>query len=245
MVVWNTDTKMATLTYDSLKTYVPAILKRIALAGYDNDGFLAPDDAYAMLPACCQYERARKESVASTHSGKAMDHSMHAMKMDHDSPGDKSKMTMTSAEKGQVTNPLQPVYDTYFVVKDALVNSDGNTAAVAAKKLLNSIDAIKMKELDMDVHMVWMKVLPDLKKDATLLGNTQDIDLQRDHFMGLSKNVYALMKLTTHEAPAYYQYCPMANDGKGAHWLSKENTIKNPYFGSQMLTCGKTIETIQ
>jgi hypothetical protein len=37
----------------------------------------------------------------------------------------------------------------------------------------------------------------------------------------------------------------MYNDGKGANWLSKESTIKNPYYGSQMLTCGKTVETIK
>jgi hypothetical protein len=32
----------------------------------------------------------------------------------------------------------------------------------------------------------------------------------------------------------YYQYCPM----KKMYWLSKEETIKNPYYGSKMLTCG-------
>jgi hypothetical protein len=30
-----------------------------------------------------------------------------------------------------------------------------------------------------------------------------------------------------------------------ANWLSKENTVKNPYYGSQMLSCGKTVETIK
>lgn len=37
----------------------------------------------------------------------------------------------------------------------------------------------------------------------------------------------------------------MANDGKGANWLSKENVIKNPYYGSEMLHCGKTVEIIK
>jgi Protein of unknown function (DUF3347). len=43
----------------------------------------------------------------------------------------------------------------------------------------------------------------------------------------------------------YYQYCPMTNGGKGANWLSKENANKSPYYGSQMLTCGSTVETIK
>jgi hypothetical protein len=29
------------------------------------------------------------------------------------------------------------------------------------------------------------------------------------------------------------------------NWLSKENTIKNPYYGSQMLSCGSVVETIK
>ena len=35
------------------------------------------------------------------------------------------------------------------------------------------------------------------------------------------------------------------NDGKGADWLSKENVVKNPYYGSMMLGCGKVTETIK
>ena len=34
-VEWNKDSKMATITYDSIKTNQDEILKRIALAGYD------------------------------------------------------------------------------------------------------------------------------------------------------------------------------------------------------------------
>ena len=58
MVVWNKDTKIATLTYDSQTTTQEAILKRIAAAGYDSDAFQATTEAYDDLPGCCQYERA-------------------------------------------------------------------------------------------------------------------------------------------------------------------------------------------
>ena len=57
-VDWSKDTKMATISYDSLKTSKEEILQRIAQAGYDSDAFFAPDAAYASLPGCCQYERA-------------------------------------------------------------------------------------------------------------------------------------------------------------------------------------------
>jgi len=63
--------------------------------------------------------------------------------------------------------------------------------------------------------------------------------------MGVSKSIYDLMKVSSLESPIYFQHCPMANDGKGADWLSKDKDIKNPYYGNQMLTCGKTVETLQ
>jgi len=57
-VDWNKDNQMATITYDTTKTNQDDILKRIALSGYDSEKFLAPNDVYANLPGCCQYERA-------------------------------------------------------------------------------------------------------------------------------------------------------------------------------------------
>ena len=225
-VDWNEDTKIATLTYDESKTNQDEILKRIALVGYDSEKFLAPADVYSKLPGCCQYEREAKTAVKSEDPKMEMSNTA----------------TVTETQK---TNQLQPVFDSYFELKDALVKTDGNSASVKATALLTAINNVKMDKLEMEVHMVWMKVLNDLKEHSEHIADTKDIKHQRDHFMDLSKKMYDLIKVSKQETPTYYQHCPMANDGKGADWLSKENAIKNPYYGSQMLTCGKTIETIK
>ena len=143
------------------------------------------------------------------------------------------------------SDQLTAVFDNYFAVKDALVKTDGTTAATKATALLLAINAVKMDKLEMDVHMVWMKVMADLKKDAQHISETKDAKHQREYFNTLSKNIYALLKVCKQETPVYYQFCPMANNGKGANWLSKESAVKNPYYGSMMLTCGKTVETIK
>lgn len=260
-VTWDKNAKMAMLTYDSLKTNQAEILKRIALAGYDSKEFLAPDDAYAKLDECCRYARVLKPERVRTknetmnasnhekmnHSDMKMeDHS--TMKMDKE---DHSKMKMEDnndismkVEK-PAPNQLTAVFNNYFAVKDALVQTNGGNASVKSKGLLESIKAVKMEKLPMDVHMVWMKILKDLQEDAEHIADTKDASHQRDHFRTLSKNIYALMKVSKYEEPVYYQFCPMANNGKGANWLSKDNTIKNPYYGSMMMTCGKTVETIK
>ncbi|WP_420601742.1 hypothetical protein [Flagellimonas sp.] len=42
----------------------------------------------------------------------------------------------------------------------------------------------------------------------------------------------------------YVQQCPMANNNKGAVWLSTENEIRNPYYGDAMLKCGSVLEVL-
>ena len=151
----------------------------------------------------------------------------------------------TKTESVAKSTDLTTVFNNYFIVKDALVQTDGATASAKSAVLLDAIKAVKMEKLAMDVHVVWMKVLKDLQEDAGHIAETKDTAHQREHFMSLSKNVYALMKVSKYEQPVYYQYCPMANSGKGANWLSKDNAVKNPYYGSQMLSCGKTVEIIK
>lgn len=233
-VDWDKDTKMAIITYDSMKTNQDEILKRIALAGYDSDKFLAPDDVYSKLHGCCQYERVTKTTIVKTDV--VDDHSSH----NHD-----ATTTEKPTETSQKVNQLKSIFDNYFALKDALVKSDGKLASSIAKELLSNINAVNMTKLSTDEHTVWMKVMKDLAFDTEHIEETKDAGHQRDHFTSLSKNMYALIKVSKQETPIYYQNCPMYNDGKGANWLSKESTIKNPYYGSQMLSCGKTVETIK
>jgi hypothetical protein len=148
-------------------------------------------------------------------------------------------------EREQEIQQLKAVFDNYFGLKDALVKTDGGLASTKANALLSAIRAVKMEKLTADEHSVWMKVEKDLGLDTERIAETKDPVLQREHFIALSKSMYQLIKVSKQESPVYYQFCPMANDGKGANWLSKENSVKNPYYGSMMLTCGSTIETIK
>jgi hypothetical protein len=230
-VEWNKDTKMAILTFDEKKTNQQEILKRIALAGYDSDIFLAPDNVYAKLEPCCQYERTGKV-VAKVEDIKPVILAV------------EEKVVMPILAAKIQEEHLKEVFDSYFAVKDALVKTDGNLAATKAAYLLNSINSVKMESLTKEENVEWMKVMKDLVFDAEHISETKDAGHQRDHFTSLSKNMYSVMKVSKQETPTYYQFCPMANKGKGANWLSKENIVKNPYYGSQMLGCGKVVETI-
>ena len=70
------------------------------------------------------------------------------------------------------------------------------------------------------------------------------IKKQRTAFIQLSSAMIQSVKTFGINKKIYNQFCPMANDNKGANWLSFQENIKNPYFGDAMLTCGSTEETI-
>ncbi len=136
---------------------------------------------------------------------------------------------------------LQSVYDAYFNVKDALIKSDSKLTSAKAATLLTAITAVKMDKLKSNEHTVWMKVVKKLTADAKSISSTTDLKKQRETFKSLSKSTYDLIKVSNPEQPVYKQYCPMAD----ADWLSKEKAVKNPYYGSSMLTCGNVVETIK
>ncbi len=54
---WNMNTKMLTVSYDSLKLNTSLIKKQLALVGHDNDEFQSDETTYQQLPACCHYKR--------------------------------------------------------------------------------------------------------------------------------------------------------------------------------------------
>jgi hypothetical protein len=150
-----------------------------------------------------------------------------------------------SIANAQSNTNIKKVLDAYIQLKDALVKSDGASSSSASKTLLTSIQEVNMSELNTETHTQWMKVVNDLKEDAEHITETKEITHQRDHFMSLSTSLYSVIKVSKLGTPVFYEFCPMANKGKGANWLSLENKIKNPYYGNQMLTCGKVVETIQ
>ena len=145
----------------------------------------------------------------------------------------------------QQSTLMTDVYASYFDVKDAMVKSDGKTTSAKAAALHKAIIAVPMDKMTSEEHTVWMKVLTALKEDAGHISGTTDAKRQREHFVNLSKNMHAVIKVLPAGEPVYYQKCPMANGGKGANWLSKDKSIKNPYYGSAMLTCGSTVETLK
>jgi Cu(I)/Ag(I) efflux system membrane fusion protein len=77
------------------------------------------------------------------------------------------------------------------------------------------------------------------------MSNTSNIKAQRDHFKHFSSHIITAVELFGINEKVYLQFCPMADQNKGAYWLSTEEKVYNPYFGDAMLTCGEVKQIIE
>ncbi len=221
-VNFEASTQVASITYNKAKTNSNEILRKVALAGFDNAEYMAPDEAYAKLEKDCQYSRDKK--MVMNHQ--EMDHSNH-----------------TSNESSQQQNQLSHVFDAYFSLKDAFVKANESEILKQITAFSKSISAVEMGKLSHESHTIWMEALKDLETTSKQLVQEKNIDKQRAFFAKLSSPMYKLALKTNLGYTIYYQNCPMFNGG--SNWLSREETIKNPFYGNMMLTCGSTVETLK
>jgi Cu(I)/Ag(I) efflux system membrane fusion protein len=143
------------------------------------------------------------------------------------------------------TMQLNTVFDQYVNLKNAFVQSDVKMANRAAQEVQKSLLKVDMKLLTGDAHMKWMDLSGNLDKQLRLIISSDKIEDQRMAFSEFSNQFYKTVKtFGLMGKTAYYQFCPMAFNSKGAYWLSESKTIQNPYFGKKMIDCGETRETL-
>jgi hypothetical protein len=122
----------------------------------------------------------------------------------------------------------------YYNIKNSLVAGDAVSAASNAELFINTANTI-------DYKLISEGNINALLNDATVISESKDLKKQRLVFANFSSNMIAIAKtVTLSPEPVYEAYCPM----KKASWLSAEKEIRNPYYGSAMLTCGKVTGTI-
>ncbi len=143
--------------------------------------------------------------------------------------------------------PAKEIIANYLQLKNALANDNDKDAATAGKAIVATLANADMKSLSQEQMKSYMDISGDLKENAEHVGeNAGKIEHQREHFLMLSKDIADLVKTFGNGGQTLYKdFCPMANDGKGATWISEVKEIKNPYLGSKMPTCGSVKETIQ
>ena len=190
-----------------------------------------------------------KKSMMNKDGGKVMTGHEGHLGMDNNSPNKESDHTNMN-ERLKVSmkfqEQLKAVFNEYINLKDALVKEDSKSTSANATTLLNKLNKVDMKLLsDNKAHNHWMSLEGEIKSSATSISETSDIKSQRDHFKHLSSHLINAVQLFGVDEKVYVEFCPMADNNNGAYWLSKEEKVINPYFGSAMLTCGEVKQVIE
>jgi len=131
--------------------------------------------------------------------------------------------------KDAVLNAMLPYYNR---LQQGLVANDMNQAKEAA--LLLEEGAKQLPQGKEAIQQATDQIL-----------RAEDIEGQRQAFANLSEQYISLVKTSgVSEGTLFIAHCPMAFKSQGANWLSMEKSLKNPYFGDKMLSCGTVAETL-
>lgn len=170
-------------------------------------------------------------SFTNAQEKEKMNHDHGDMKMDH------SNMKMDKMQDAKA----EAVLADYFMLKDALVGDDAKKAAQMGTKLVASLTAFDMSSYTKEQQEELADIIEDATEHAEHIAKS-DIGHQREHFKTLSEDISDMVAITGTESTLYEQFCPMYEGGSG--WLSTSKDVKNPYYGSKMLACGKVKRTI-
>jgi len=136
---------------------------------------------------------------------------------------------------------LQGLHDQYILIKNALVSGNPAEAAKQAAIFADMAVAKDVKKLTETEQKALNGSKPLLVAEARSIAGSKDITKQRDVFISFSDGFIQLAKSAqVSKDKIYIDYCPM----KKAYWLSEGAQVKNPFYGNQMLTCGKLTETL-
>jgi Cu(I)/Ag(I) efflux system membrane fusion protein len=143
-------------------------------------------------------------------------------------------------------NQLKLVFNEYITLKNALVREDSKNVIITSKKLLALLSKVDVKLLEKkEARKHWMSLEKEIQLVATLISNTVQIKVQRNYFKQVSAAIINSVQVFGVNEKVFVSFCPMADDHKGAYWLSKEEKVINPYFGNAMLTCGEIKQVIE
>lgn len=139
---------------------------------------------------------------------------------------------------------IDEILSSYLNLKNALVKDDSKGAANAGKALLAKFAKVDSNTiLNEKLKNKYNDITENAKEHAEHISdNAGKMNHQREHFALLSKDVHDLIKTFGTNQKLYQDYCPMYNDGKDGYWISEFKDVKNPYYGSEMLSCGRMVQ---
>jgi Cu(I)/Ag(I) efflux system membrane fusion protein len=164
----------------------------------------------------------------------------------HDEGASENKMKMDMEVDKNFKQQLTAVYKAQLNLQEAFLATNPQEVKSTVAGVESSLKKVDMSLVKGEMHNHWMNNLKALNDALSKIKGGSDIEAQRLAYADFNDTLYGAIKMFGVTGQTiYYQFCPMARDGKGAYWLSATKEIKNPYYGEAMLTCGETKEVIK
>lgn len=142
---------------------------------------------------------------------------------------------LNAAEQPVKVEPVQQIMQSYYAVGRLLAKDSINGIAEQMQKIVTAasvaLKAERTNGKDEKAHSAKIKSIQAAAKGFV----SRDIKTSRESFKALSHAVSSYVKACGYSSPAYSFYCPMA----GQTWLQSVEQVANPFFGLEMLKCGK------
>jgi|TARA_R110002049_G_scaffold112590_1_gene262203 hypothetical protein len=165
---------------------------------------------------------ANKNEAPSSASNEVMQENMDSSK----------NMAMNNSQNAMA----EAILKDYFNLKDALVGDENDKAKMLGGTLAKSLGNLDKSTYSESQQKELIDIIEDATEHAEHISES-DIKHQREHFKILSKDITDMVAITGTATKLYEQFCPMYDDGTA--WLSTKEEVRNPYYGSKMLKCGK------
>ena len=149
------------------------------------------------------------------------------------------------AVSDQFQRQLGHVWEAYVTVQEALAADDFSRAHKATAATEAALAVVDAGLLEADLRQVWTIESANLPEPLETMSNAKDLDGLRAGFAQLSEVMPVIItRFGLASADAVFQlHCRMVFDGRGASWLQKDDTARNPYFGATMLRCAEAALT--
>jgi Cu(I)/Ag(I) efflux system membrane fusion protein len=136
-------------------------------------------------------------------------------------------------------SPAQNLVNAYLTAQNQLARDDLG----AARKAFDALRQAAQIEALPIVAPLRARLLTSINQAAA----AKNLAAARTAFADLSDALLSFFATQTNPLPEALSVasCPMARGGKGAKWVQRGAQIKNPYFGSEMLTCGSVDNTLK
>jgi len=155
---------------------------------------------------------------------------------------------------GAFNDSFAVVLNSYYAVRDALVDWDTLKADQAAYALSARADSLPVQliKADSGIILTARSLAASLSGDAKGFAGETGIEARRHSFDLMTEELYNLLRTVRYDqGEIYHIKCPMAfSDTIPAYWLSNTSAVVNPYLGNKhptykakMLHCGELVDS--